>query len=117
MGWRLVKSRSQSRRRFNTEKEAGDTIFTAIQCSETHGEALCENTLQIVKREKRGKKEKSKGLSKTKGRKRRRPVVLIISPESAPYLLRGLSKLLTFSGPQFPRQQNNDQKSNSLRLL
>ena len=66
MGWRLVKSRSQSRRSFNTEKEAGDTIFTAIQCSETHGEALCENTLQIVKREKEGKKRKAKGCQRQK---------------------------------------------------
>ena len=30
------------------EKEGGDTIFTALQCSETHAEALCENTLQIL---------------------------------------------------------------------
>lgn len=65
----MVKSRSQSRRSFNTRKGRGRhkkrcvPLFAAIQCSETHGEALCENTLPIVKREKRGeKKEKSKRL-------------------------------------------------------
>ena len=97
-----------------TQKRKRETQFSLLFNAVKPMVRLCVKTLCKLLKE---KKEGSTGLSKTKGRKRRRPVVLIISPESAPYLLRGLSKLLTFSGPQFPRQQNNDQKSNSLRLL
>ena len=62
----MVKSRSQSRRSFNTRKGRGRhkkrcvPLFTAIQGSETHGEALYENTLPIVKREKGGGKKGEK---------------------------------------------------------